>query len=276
VEPHANYKKSQSADAVAELKVKETGGLAGVLAETLARSGMTPLSVAELAKRSGIPPETITAEMPNLAQDVRTLEGGLLIHRRGLGAFAAAVAEQLESYYRQYPLRQGPAKEEVRRKLNIGGKEFTALLAAAEAAGELAVIRERVVMPGRTIALNAGQARIADGVLQAVTEAGFNLLTIGELKERFKAKDTDELIVYLTEQGQVVRVGEDLMIAAPMLDEAARRTREHLKANGKISVSDFRDLLGTTRKFALPLLEWMDEQKITRRAGDERLPGPNA
>ncbi|HWI53402.1 MAG TPA: selenocysteine-specific translation elongation factor [Symbiobacteriaceae bacterium] len=276
VEPHANYKKSQAEDAVAELKVKETGGQAGVLAETLARAGLTPLSVAELAKRSGIPPETIQAEMPNLAQDVRTLEGGLLIHRRSMGAFQAAVAEQLESYYRQYPLRQGPAKEEVRRKLNIGGKEFTALLVAAEAAGELSVVRERVALPNRAIQLNAGQSRIAEGLVQATTEAGYNVLTTGELKERFKGKDTEELIVYLTEQGQVVRVGEDMIIAAPVLEEAARRTREFLKANGKIGVSDFRDLLGTSRKYALPLLEWMDEQKITRRAGDERLPGPNA
>lgn len=276
VEPHAMYKKSQAADAVAELKVKETGGLAGVLAETLARSGMTPLSVAELAKRTAIPPETITAELGALEQDVRSLDGGLLIHRRGLGAFQAAVTEQLEAFYRQFPLRQGPAKEEVRRKLNIGGKEFTALLAAAESAGGLTVVRERVTLPNRTIQLNAGQLRIADGILQATTEAGYNLLTIGELKERFKGKDTEELIVYLTEQGQVARVAEEMMIAGPVLEEAARRTREFLKANGKISVSDFRDMLGTSRKFALPLLEWMDEQKITRRAGDERLPGPNA
>ncbi|HWI65679.1 MAG TPA: selenocysteine-specific translation elongation factor [Symbiobacteriaceae bacterium] len=276
VEPHANYKKSQAGEAVAELKVKETGGLAGVLAETLARAGMTPVSVAELAKRSGIPPETISAELPSLQQDVRVLEGGLLIHRRGLGTFRAGVTEQLEAFYRQFPLRVGPAKEEVRRKLNIPGKEFTALLAASEAAGDLAVLRERVVLPGRTIQLNAGQARIADGILQATTEAGYNPLTIAELKDRFKAKDTEELIVHLTEQGQVVRVGEDMIVSGPVLEEAARRTREFLKANGKIGVSDFRDLLGTTRKYALPLLEWMDEQKITRRAGDERLPGPNA
>jgi len=276
VEPHATYKKSQAEDAVAELKVKETGGLAGVLAETLARSGMTPISVAELAKRSGIPPETILAELGALEQDVRTLDGGLLIHRRGLGAFQTAVAEQLDAFYRQFPLRQGPAKEEVRRKLNIGGKEFTALLSAAEAAGGLSVVRERVTLPNRAIQLNAGQQRIADGILQATTDAGYNLLTIGELKDRYKAKDTEELIIYLTEQGQVARVGEEMMIAGPVLELAANRTRAFLKANGKISVSDFRDMLGTSRKYALPLLEWMDEQKITRRAGDERLPGSNA
>jgi selenocysteine-specific elongation factor len=277
VEPHANYKKSQAEQALAELKVKETGGLAGVLAETLARSGMTPLSASELAKRSGIPPETIAAEMAGgLAQDVRTLDGGLLIHRRGFGAFVAAVAEHLGAFYKQFPLRQGPAKEELRRKLGIGGKEFTALLAAAEAAGQLTVVRERVSLLERTVALNSGQSKIAEGVMQAVTEAGFNPPTVAELKERFKARDTEEILVYLAEQGQVVRVGDDLMISTGVLEEGARRTREHLKAQGKITVSEFRDLLGTTRKFALPLLEWMDEQKITRRAGDERLPGPNA
>jgi selenocysteine-specific elongation factor len=276
VEPHANYKKSQSGQAVAELKVKETGGTAGVLAETLARSGMTPLSSAELARRSGIPPEIIAAELPNLAQDVRTLEGGLLIHRRGFGAFTAAVTEQLEAFYTQYPLRQGPAKEELRRKLNIGGKEFSALLAAAEASGDLVVVRDRVALPARTPALNAGQARIAEGVAKTVAAAGYNLPTIAELKEQFKGRDTEEVIVYLAEQGRLVRVGDDLLISTDLLEESARRTREHLKAQGKITVSEFRDLLGTTRKFALPLLEWMDEQKITRRAGDERLPGPNA
>lgn len=276
IEPHAHYKKSQAEAAIEELKVKETGGLGGVIAETLARSGIVPLSMGELAKRTGIPPETIQAELSGINQDVRPLESNLLIHRRGFGQFIAAVRGELEGFYKQYPLRMGPGKEEIRRKLNIGGKEFSALLAAAEAAGELAVVRERVSLPGRTPALNSGQAKLADGVRATIGQAGFNPLSVGELKELVKGRDTEEVIIFLTEQGEAVRVGDDLIIAAPVLEDGVTRTREFLKANGKITVAEFRDLLGTTRKFALPLLEWMDEQKVTRRAGDERLPGPNA
>lgn len=275
IEPHAHYKKSQAASAIAELKVKETGGLGGVIAETLARSGMTPLALSELAKRTGIPPETIQAELPGIAQDVRTLEGNLLVHRRGLGQFIAAVRSELETFYKQYPLRSGPGKEEVRRKLNIGGKEFAALLAAAEAAGEMSVLRDRISLPGRAPTLNSGQAKLADALRAAIGQAGFQPLTVGELKEAVRGRDTEEVIIYLTEQGEAVRVGDDLIVAASAMEEAARRTREHLKAQGKITVAEFRDLLGTTRKYALPLLEWMDEQKITRRVGDERLPGAN-
>ncbi len=275
VEPHANYKKSQAEQALEELKVKETGGLGGVIAETLARSGVTPLSMGELAKRTGIPPETIQAELSGLAADVRELEGGLLIHRRGLGQFMAAVRGELEAFYKQYPLRSGLAKEEVRRKLNVGGKEFTALLTAAEAAGELSVIRERIALPGQTPTLNSGQAKLADGVRAAIAQAGFNPLSVGELKEMVKGRDTEEVITFLIEQGEATRIGDDLIVAGAAMEEAVRRTRAHLQAHGKLTVAEFRDLLGTTRKYALPFLEWFDEQKITRRSGDERLPGLN-
>jgi len=275
VEPHANYKRSQAAQAIEELKVKETGGLGGVIAETLARSGMTPLTLAELAKRTGIVPETVQAELPTLSADLRSLEGGLLIHRRGFGQFLAAVRGELESFYKQYPLRSGLPKEEVRRKLGIGGKEFAALLTAAEAAGELSVLRERISLSGHTPTLNSGQAKLADGVRAAIAEAGFNPLSVGELKEMVKGRDTEEVITFLTEQGEAIRVGDDLIMAGAHMEEAVRRTRAHLQAHGKLTVAEFRDLLSTTRKYALPLLEWFDEQKITRRAGDERLPGPN-
>jgi len=276
VEPHANYKRSQAEQAIAELKVKESGGTGGVLTETLLRAGMQPLSIAELAKRSGVPPEVIQAELPGIRQDVRLLEGDLLIHRRGFGLFVQAVREQLEAYYRQFPLRSGLPKEEVRRKLGISGKEFAALLSAAEAGAELAVVRDRVALPGRTPVLTPAQERLAEALRQEIARAQFSPPSVAELRERAKPKEADELLVYLTEQGHVVRVGEDLMISTQVIEEGARRTREYLKAHGKISVAEFRDLLGTTRKYALPLLEWMDEQRITRRMGDERLPGPNA
>lgn len=276
VEPHANYKKSQAEQAIAELKGKETGGLGGVIGETLAQAGMTPMTLAELAKRTGIPPEAIQAELAGLAHEVRQLDGGLLIHRRGFGAFVASCQEFLDAFYRQHPLRLGPAKEEVRRKIGLSGKEFSALLGAAEAAGELTVNRERVLLPGRSVKLNAGQERIAAGLMQVVREGGFIPPSVAELKERFRERDTEELIIYLIEQEAAVRIGDDLIISADQLEEVARRTREHLKSYGKIGVAEFRDLLGTTRKYALPLLEWLDEQKITRRSGDERLAGPKA
>ncbi|MEW8977387.1 MAG: selenocysteine-specific translation elongation factor [Symbiobacterium sp.] len=276
IEPHARYRRSQAAAAIAELEAKESGGTGGVIAETLLRSGMVPLSLAELARRTGVPAEAIQAELPGLAADLRELDGGLWIHRRGFGQFCAAVRGELEAYYRQHPLRWGLGKEEVRRKLGLGGKEFAALLGAAEAAGELALVRDRVALPGRNPALTASQSRVAERLRAAIAAAGFSPPSVAELKQLVPDRDTEEVILYLIDQGEAVRVGDDLIIQAAVLEEAAQRTREHLRQHGRITVAELRDLLGTSRKYALPLLEWLDEQRITRRAGDERLPGPNA
>ncbi len=276
IEPHARYRRSQAAAAIAELEVKESGGTGGVIAETLVQSGMTPLGLGELARRTGVPAETLRAELPGLGADVRELEGGLWIHRRGFGQFCQAVRGELEAFYSRHPLRSGLGKEELRRRLGLGGKEFAALLSAAEAADELRVERDRVALPGHSPTLNDGQAKLAQRLRSAIAAAGYSPPTVAELKQQVPGRDTEEVIIYLLEQGEAVRVGDDLIIAAAALEEAVRRTREHLKQHGKLTVAEFRDLLGTSRKYALPLLEWFDEQRITRRAGEERVPGPQA
>ena len=277
VEPHAHYKRSAAQQAIEELKVKESGGTAGVIAETLAKAG-APLSVAELAKRIAIPPETIQAELDGMVSDVRALEGGLYMQRRSYGAAVAAVREYLDGYFRSYPLRWGAPKEEARRKVLPGAdaRGWAAFLSHAAGCGDLAFERDRIALCGRMVTLNAGQQKVVDGILGAAQDAGYNPAAGSELKERFKAKDTEELLGYLLETGQLVRLQDDLMMSAAHLEEARRRTVAFLQAHGKITVAEFRDLLGTTRKYALPLLEWMDEQKVTRRAGDERLPGVQA
>jgi len=276
IEPHAAYKRSQAKKAIAELEAKESGGTGGVIAETLLQSGLTPLGLGELAKRTGVPAETLRAELPGLGADVREIEGGLWIHRRGFGRFCEAVRAELEAFYARYPLRSGLGKEELRRKLGLGGKEFAALLSAAGAEGELSVQRDRVALPGRTPALSGGQAKLVERLRAAIAGAGFSPLSVAELKQQVPGGDTEEVIIYLLEHGEAVRVGDDLILDTAAMQEAVRRTREHLKQHGKITVAEFRDLLGTSRKYALPMLEWMDEQRITRRAGEERVPGPQA
>jgi len=276
IEPHAAYKRSQARAAIAELQAKESGGTGGVIAETLLRAGMTPLGLDELARRTGVTVEAVRAELPALGPDVRELEGGLWIHRRGFGQFCQAVRAELEAFYGRYPLRSGLGKEELRRKLGLGGREFAALLSAAEAAGELSVQRDRVALPGRVPTLNAAQAKLAEQLRSAIAEAGYSPLSVAELKARVPGADTEEVIIYLVEHGEAVRVGADLIIGAAALEEAVRRAREHLRQHGRITVAEFRDLLGTSRKYALPLLEWMDEQRITRRVGEERVAGPQA
>jgi selenocysteine-specific elongation factor len=84
----------------------------------------------------------------------------------------------------------------------------------------------------------------------------------------------NELLLLLTEEGALVRLAEGIFIHRDALSEARDKVKAELAANGRITVGTFRDLVGTSRKFALPILERFDAETLTRRVGDERLPGP--
>jgi selenocysteine-specific elongation factor len=280
IEPHAAYKKSQAAAAVAELQAKESGGLASVIEQALLAAGIQPLTLAELAKRTGAPPEALAAELAGMTggavpATVIALDGGLLLHRRSWAQFIAKARAELEAYAKQYPLRLGLPKEELRRRLGLGAKEMGALLERAVASQEFGLVRDRVTLPGRLPEPNSGQAKIADSVRRLVTEAGFQPPSGEEIRAAVTGRDLEEVLLYLIESGEIVRIGE-FFIARGALDQVAALTRAHLRAEGRLTVAAFRDLLQTSRKYALPLLEWLDEAKITRRVGEERVLGPNA
>jgi selenocysteine-specific elongation factor len=80
-----------------------------------------------------------------------------------------------------------------------------------------------------------------------------------------------ELLAYLVQEGDVIRINGETGFARPVYEGAVERLRAHLQDHRAISVAEARDMLGSTRRYVLPLLEWLDAQKVTRRVGDDRI-----
>ena len=80
-----------------------------------------------------------------------------------------------------------------------------------------------------------------------------------------------DLLNLLTDRGQVVKVHAGVVFAAGTYEEMVNRIKEHIRTNGQVSVAEVRDMFGTSRKYVLALLEYLDEKKVTRRVGDERV-----
>jgi selenocysteine-specific elongation factor len=81
----------------------------------------------------------------------------------------------------------------------------------------------------------------------------------------------EELLAALAHQRRIVRVSEDLAFTAQAYDQMVDQVVGHLKAHGKITVAEVRDLFGTSRRYVLALLEHLDRERVTRRVGDERV-----
>ena len=141
---------------------------------------------------------------------------------------------------------------------------FASLLAHLEAAGEVSASDAAIRLASHETKLTPEQQAAADRILAELKKAGLNVPSPDELGPR-------EILELLIHRGEVVKIAEDLYFHRSTVEQAERGIREHISKNGKITVSEFRDLAGTTRKYALPLLEYFDSKHVTRRTGDERI-----
>jgi len=239
--------------------------------------GLTGYELAEIAKQS------------NLSQDVtqQTLEALLSegrVRRVGTFWFAQTVWEALaeeavrlvSEHHRQYPLRSGLSKEELRTRLNLSPKMAAEVFAALQAEGRLA---EATTLAGGFIRLphflptfTTAQQQQVEQLLDLFRQSLYTPPGRAEAETIAGA----EVLSALIEQGRLVKLGsgaDSVLFLRETYDEAKGRIIAFLREHGKVTVAEARDILGATRKYIVPLLEHMDERRITRRVGDVRVLG---
>jgi selenocysteine-specific elongation factor len=177
-------------------------------------------------------------------------------------------------------------REEWRARLGLGPRESQEVTAALFALGALA---EGALTGGR----DGGAARVKSGLLRlpdheprftpeqeravavllrAFHAEPFSPPTRAEAERMLGA----EAVAALVERGDLLRMNAEILLERAAYQEAARRIVAHLRAHGRISVAEGRDLLATSRKYMLAIFERLDERRITMRDGDERILRPGA
>jgi selenocysteine-specific elongation factor len=245
--------------------------------------GLVGYELAEIAKHS------------NLSMDVtqQTLQTLLLegrVRRLGTFWFAQAVWEALcdetrrllAEQHRQYPLRSGLSKEEWRSRLGLPPKMAAEVLAAlqeegqvAEALGATGSASGYIRLPDFRPTFTPTQQQQIEQLLVQFREHPF--LPPG--RSEAEAQIGSEALLALIEQGMLVKVGsatDAVLFLRESYDDALAKLLAYVREYGTMTAAEARDVLGTTRKYILPLLEHMDERRLTRRVGDERVPGPAA
>ena len=172
-------------------------------------------------------------------------------------------SDELDAYHRQYPLRGGMPKEELRSRLGMGPRDFNAALARLSEDGTIEVSDAFAKLPSHVPDLSESQRQQADEYLALLGSNPFSPPT--------DAPVDPELLQALVDQGRIVRVNEDVVYLKSAYDEMSTRVVELARANGEVTISDVRELFSTSRKYTLALLEHMDRLQVTRRVGDNRV-----
>ena len=186
------------------------------------------------------------------------------------GAFerrANATETLLRDFHSRHRLRRGMPKEEVRSRLQLDGRVFDALLQSFVARGVVDDLGNALALAGWTIELNADEQRRAGTYVAALEATPDAPPAPGDFGLNA------ELLAAMEERGLVVRLADNVVFGADHLERVKLETLRLIDANGSLTLAQFRDHFGSSRKYAQAVLEYFDQQRVTRRVGDVRVRG---
>ena len=235
------------------------------------------LAAADLPVRLGVPPSRVEDLMTQLRAAGVTPVGGQLFPAEFVDAACETALAAVGAFHEERPLLPGMPAEAFRRLVKGGGPPLADYVRQQlERDGRIHVEAGAARLPGFRPVVTGSRERAAKILAEKLAEAGRHGVTLADLAPEVADDAAEELLEFFVRQGTAVRVGRDRYYEPAVLDEVSRTTVAEIQRLGEISPADLREALGLSRKFLIPLLEWLDGQGITTRVGDARRLGPNA
>jgi selenocysteine-specific elongation factor len=183
--------------------------------------------------------------------------------------------EGLEAFHAAEPLRPGITRGALRGQLptNVPGEVGELALARLETAGQIELAGDVVRRAGHAPTLNAGAQAAIERIREEARTAGLDPPSPRDWAERLgvAADLFRDLVAHLERDGELVRAPGDLWFERAAVDDLREKVVAHLRAHGEIDTAAYKELTGTTRRTTVPLMELLDELKVTRRRGDVRV-----
>jgi selenocysteine-specific elongation factor len=229
------------------------------------------LTVSDAIARSGwqrVELETLLAAMP----DVKGA-GQVWIHEDALNRLQTALHATLEAFHKQNPLSPGIGREELRDRFpEVLPEVFEYVLSQLLQEKKLEISGELVRVAGRGVVMKDEETEAKKTIQSAFATAG---LKVPYLKDVLAGLPVDKaraqkIVTLLLRDKVLVKISEELVFHREALENLRKLMAEQKKKTPKIDVGAFKDLIGVTRKYAIPLLEYLDRERVTRRVGDMR------
>jgi selenocysteine-specific elongation factor len=280
LDPNPVRHRSRQAKTLEGLRHMLEGDPAQRLEEVIRASATRSLSLSALVPASGMDPETLTGHLQTLIREGKLIvfpeKEVTYLHAEIHMRIQEQILHQLFLFHEQEPLKEGMMQEDLRGKLSPAPEIslFQKALAHLREEGKIATEKGKIRLTAHRPRLGAEEERIKSALEGIYREAGFQPSPLGEIWPRvaLDQKRAFDLVRLLIDEGTLVRVKGDLLFHRESYEKAKETLLKRLRQSPHISVSEFKDMLGISRKWAIPLLEHFDEIKLTRRVGDERAP----
>lgn len=277
LEPNAARKKRFSKETIESLRQKESGTAEDVIELHVKDFAETMASVSELAKLTALSKEETEAAVTELAAQGLVCvfpmkKDTYVLHMADEHAYREKILGALEDYIKKYPYRYGMPKAEVHSTFmkRVKPNVFDRYIEYLEEQDALTRHDEFLAPKGYEVVRDETFEKVRRKLLGVIKPAKFDFVRLADIDfGGVPARTVDDILLLMTDSGEIIKVAEGMYTPGVYMAEAKEKIVEKLKADGKITIAEIRDMFSTSRKSAKPILEYMDSIKVTRKTGGE-------
>jgi selenocysteine-specific elongation factor len=273
LEPQPLKQKRFDQNAIRVLETLLRGDPNQVVLEHLGRCRFHSITLEDLGKSLGITQQELIPRLEALRSKDLALPLGKnrWIAQKNLDLLTEKIHHALEHFHKQNPLKLGMSRASLRSAIRdpVDGPVFEKALSVLEHDKRIVDNESLVRQASHRPRLSPEMEILRDRVEAKLLKDPFNPPRTKVLVEEM-GREAEKVLIYLVETGRAVRLADDLVFHHRAMDDAVKTIRRFLTKHGEATVSDLKQALGTTRKFAVPLLVYLDNKGITERDGDLR------
>ena len=252
------------------------------LATFVAASGEQGLRLNDIAARTGWKDEVLAKAAHKAEQQAAIIEAdGVFLAKETFAGLSRATVEEVKLHHQRQPLSRGLPRETVRERhfAHAAAEVFRAVLTQCEKDGTLVTEKDLVRAREHSLELSDADAQLREKISGIYRQAGLAAPSLDQALQdagvsAAQRTHARKILQLLIDNGNLVRVQGDMFFDRGALDQLQVLLRGYAAAHEPerlIDVTAFKDLAGVSRKYAIPLLEYLDRERITRRAGDKRI-----
>jgi selenocysteine-specific elongation factor len=257
-------------DGIADLSVLHLGSLDQKISLKIEKSGPRGISLNAVKGWINMDVKSLDDTIKKLgkAGELIVFED-LLIHKKSFLSFQDGILGLLRTFHKKNPLKPGMSKEEMRNQLRIDARLFNFILTGLR---DVFVEKDLVRLREFKVALSSSEEEFKTKIFELLERGRFQPPTKEEisLSLKIEQKRLTDILSLMSKEGRVVRMNESLYVSTGVYKDMISLLKAFFEKKAEMTVAEFRDLLNTTRKYALPFLEFLDSQKVTLRTGDVR------
>jgi selenocysteine-specific elongation factor len=256
------------------LKTLAEGDAQAILLARIARRSQSGIDLAQLTAETGWARQGIETYLAAHAVQAEVYRiGDLVVHVPALEGLKLFMTSTVATFHKKNPLVAGISKEELRDQIQASSGVFTAVLQVLVAEKKLEVAGEIVHLPGSGVVMKDEEAESQKVIEHAFASAGLKVPALKDVLAGLKVDKAraQKIVTLLLREKVLVKVSDDLVFHRQALLDLRHRISAEKPKSPKIDVARFKEMTGVSRKYAIPLLEYLDREHVTRRVGDERV-----